>query len=74
MLFFCGNTPECLAFNSADALQMAKRRAEERFSVVGVLERLDDTMEALEALAPRFFRGIRSLYRYQMLNDGEEED
>ena len=71
MLFFCGNTPECLSFNSATALQRAKRVAEEEFSVVGVLERLEDTMEAMEAMAPRFFAGMRSLYQYQRKNGGK---
>ena len=53
MMFFCGNTPDCMAFNSVAALNEAKKIAEKEFAVVGVLENLDDTFVALEAFAPR---------------------
>ncbi len=54
MLFFCGNDPDCLSFNSETALKRAKRVAEKEFAVVGVLERLDDTLAALEGYVPRY--------------------
>ena len=54
MLFFCGNDPDCLSFNSETALKRAKRVAEREFAVVGVLERLDDTLAALEGYVPRY--------------------
>ena len=53
MMFFCGNTPFCMAFNSQEALNVAKEIAEKEFAVVGVLEDLDDTFSALEAYVPR---------------------
>ncbi len=72
LFFFCDgdNGPDCLAFNSREALHRAKRTAEEKFAVVGVLDRLDDTMTALEGYVPRFFKGMKRLYKYQMNNGG----
>jgi hypothetical protein len=40
MMFFCGNTPDCIAFNSASALNVAKAVVDKHFAVVGVLEHL----------------------------------
>ena len=40
MMFFCGNNPDCIAFNSATTLNVAKEVVDKHFAVVGVLEHL----------------------------------
>ena len=40
MMFFCGNNPDCISFNSKHALNIAKEVVDKHYSVVGVLEHL----------------------------------
>ncbi|XP_026762765.1 heparan sulfate 2-O-sulfotransferase pipe [Galleria mellonella] len=61
-LFFCGHEPQCTPFNTAAALQRAKRVVEEQYAVVGVLEDMNSTLQALQAYIPRFFDGALKLY------------
>lgn len=61
-LFFCGHEPQCTPFNTAEALQRAKRVVEEQYAVVGVLEDLNSTLLAFERYVPRFFEGALQLY------------
>ncbi|CAG9088257.1 unnamed protein product [Plutella xylostella] len=65
-LFFCGHEPECTPFNSAEALQRAKRVVEQEYAVVGVLEDMNSTLTALERYIPRFFTGAAKLYWEQL--------
>ena len=60
--YFCGQHADCLVPGSRWALQRAKRVVEMEYSVVGILERMNDTLAALEAYVPRFFAGAAHLY------------
>lgn len=64
-MFFCGNHPDCIAFNSEKALNIAKRNTEEQYSVVGILEDIEGSLSVLESTVPKFFSGSQSLYRFQ---------
>lgn len=68
MMFFCGNTVECALFNSEEVLRRAKTIVEEKYSVVGVLEDLDSTFEALQSLIPKFFRNAKELFQDNLNN------
>jgi len=70
--FFCGSTPDCLAFNSASACSRAKEIVEREFAVVGVLERLPDSLRAFSAFLPAFFEGISSVYEHQLRHNGSK--
>ena len=63
VMFFCGNEPDCIEFNSDRALKKAMSVVEEEFSVVGILEDLNGTFTAMERYVPRFFNGIGSTYQ-----------
>lgn len=52
----------CRVINDRWALQMAKFNIESEYSVVGVLEKMDQTLSAVEQLVPRFFSGSTLLY------------
>ncbi|XP_035445554.2 heparan sulfate 2-O-sulfotransferase pipe [Spodoptera frugiperda] len=65
-LFFCGHDPQCMPFNSVEALQRAKRVVEEQYAVVGVLEDMNSTLLAFERYVPRFFHGALKLYWEEM--------
>ena len=54
--FLCGIQEACN--DSRSGLQIAKRRVEEDYLVVGHTERLEDFLEVLEFLIPNMFRGL----------------
>ncbi|XP_016998121.2 heparan sulfate 2-O-sulfotransferase pipe isoform X5 [Drosophila takahashii] len=62
-LYFCGNEPDCLPFNSNYAIQIAKQRVEREYSVVGTFEERNITLTVLEKYIPRFFNHARFLYK-----------
>jgi hypothetical protein len=43
MMFFCGNNPDCISFNSKATLNIAKQVVDKQYAVVGVLEHLVKT-------------------------------
>jgi hypothetical protein len=49
------------------ALAIAKQNVLERYAIVGIVEDMNNTMKALEVVAPNFFAGASRL-----LNDEEE--
>ena len=55
-------------FNSAHALQMAKRNVEKYFAVVGVLEDMSTTIKVLEGYIPRFFKQASSFWEGERLD------
>lgn len=63
VMFFCGNEPDCIEFNSIRALKKAKAVVDENFSVVGILEDLDGTFQALEKYVPRYFSNVANRYK-----------
>ncbi|XP_017041507.1 heparan sulfate 2-O-sulfotransferase pipe isoform X7 [Drosophila ficusphila] len=62
-LYFCGNEGDCLPFNSHYAIQIAKRRVEKEYSVVGTWEERNITLTVLEKYIPRFFNHARFLFK-----------
>jgi len=63
MMHFCGHAPECGALGSPLALQRAKYNVEHHFSVVGVLEHLEESAAVLEHQLPQFFTGMKQLVK-----------
>ncbi|XP_072043187.1 uronyl 2-sulfotransferase-like [Amphiura filiformis] len=60
--FFCGTHPKC----STDlkwSLNEAKRRVEEEYLIVGLLEDYESTLKLMEKLAPSLFNGIVTDYK-----------
>ena len=43
-------------------MQRAKRNVEEHYSVVGILEEMDVTLQVFEKYVPRFFNGATKVY------------
>lgn len=68
MMFFCGNSVECSLFNSVKLLNKAKKIVEEKYSVVGVLEDLDATFEALQYFLPKFFHNAKEIFNENLHN------
>ena len=57
MMFFCSwGSPECAARDRV-ALEHAKRVLASSYVAFGILERHDETLELLDAVLPRYFRG-----------------
>ena len=44
-------------------LDYVKNIVNKDFSVIGTLEKLDETLDVLEAKVPQFFQGIKKIYR-----------
>ncbi|XP_037940452.1 heparan sulfate 2-O-sulfotransferase pipe-like [Teleopsis dalmanni] len=62
-LFFCGqNKKLCMPFNSAAAMQKAKRTVEEDYAVVGTWEDTNITLSVLEHYIPKFFKHAKVAY------------
>ncbi|EDW35292.1 GL20907, partial [Drosophila persimilis] len=62
-IFFCGHEPDCLPFNSPLAVQIAKRRVETEFAVVGTWEETNITLAVLEHYIPRYFARATMIYK-----------
>ncbi len=60
--YFCGHRGECMEHGSAWALAEAKRNVERYYPVVGVIERLNDTLRVMEDALPTFCRNISEFY------------
>ena len=52
----------CRRLGDRKALEQAKQNMERYYSVVGVLEELNQTLSVLEHLMPQFFDGVTQLY------------
>ena len=59
--FLCGSSKICLS-RSAEALEIAKRRVEYDYTLVGLTEDFLNTVRALEKLVPSFFDGASEIY------------
>jgi len=55
--FFCGSNRQCVDPSSRSGLQMAKYNIETRYAVVGVMEEFQTSLEVLQEILPRWFRG-----------------
>ncbi|XP_032789191.1 heparan sulfate 2-O-sulfotransferase 1 [Daphnia magna] len=60
--YFCGQDPRCLVPRSRWALQRAKFIIEHEYSVVGILDKMNETLHVLERYIPRFFSGSAKIY------------
>lgn len=60
--YFCGHEKQCLQFNNRWALNQAMANLEKYFSVVGILEDMDATLNVLETKVPAYFKGVKNLY------------
>ena len=58
--------PVCDIFGSPEALKIAKANVERYYSVVGVLEKFNETLEVLENYVPAFFKDARKIYKNMM--------
>ena len=65
MLYFCGHDPECSQLGNPAALQKAKENVDRHFVVVGVLEKLEESLAVLEDKLPEYFSGVSEVYREQ---------
>ena len=54
---------ECDRFGSSKALALAKRNVEKYYAVVGVLEKMQESLEVLENYVPAFFKNARNVYQ-----------
>ncbi|KAH8332234.1 hypothetical protein KR074_011244 [Drosophila pseudoananassae] len=61
-IFFCGHDPDCLPFDSPLAVQMAKRRVEKEYAVVGTWEETNITLTVLEHYVPRYFSRAKTIF------------
>ena len=62
-MYFCGQNPECVKFNSPWALAKAKQNVEQLYPVVGVLEMLEDSIRLLEEKVPFVVKGLSNFLR-----------
>nr|XP_026692065.1 uronyl 2-sulfotransferase-like isoform X1 [Ciona intestinalis] len=55
--YFCGNHPVCRNYNNI-SLHIAMYNAAKYYTTVGLLEEMENSLKVLEALLPRYFKGI----------------
>lgn len=61
----------CSTLGEKGDLDYVKNVIDSEYTVVGTLEKLDDTLDLLEAKVPQFFKGIKAIYkekRIKMIN------
>uniref|UniRef100_A0A914GZ60 Uncharacterized protein n=1 Tax=Globodera rostochiensis TaxID=31243 RepID=A0A914GZ60_GLORO len=61
--YFCGTAHFCTVPGNEQAFQSAKRNLVERYLLVGLTERMEETVLLLEQLLPAFFRGAADHFR-----------
>ena len=62
--YYCGQGLECVQFNNPLALQRAKKNIEQLYTVVGLIERFNDTVTLMERLMPELLPGLVEHYQY----------
>ncbi len=61
--YFCGQGNECVRFGSSEALARAKVNVERLYPVVGVSDRMNETLRVMEKKLPNVFvEGIARRY------------
>lgn len=65
LVYFCGHEPECTSLGNPAALQRAKYNVEHHFTVVGVLEHLEESAAVFEHHLPEYFTGLPQLVKRQ---------
>ena len=66
--YFCGMSKVCDDFGSPEALELAKRNVERYYSVVGVVEKMSESLQVLENYVPAYFRYARKIYK-EIMNE-----
>ena len=61
--YVCGQGIECVRHNSRAALQRAKENYDRFFAFVGILEHFTETVQLMEAVMPKFARGMTEKWR-----------
>ena len=64
--FFCGMDQECDIFENHKALQLAQRNVERYYAVVGIVEKMQESLKVLENYVPAFFKDARTVYKNMM--------
>ena len=67
--YFCGQDERCMQYGNAWSLAKAKENVDRWFPLVGIMERMEETLALAETLMPRFFDGAR---RELDANSGEK--
>ena len=52
-----------MEYNNRRAINAAKANIEKHYSVVGVLEMMEDSIKVFEASLPQFFKGAMNAYK-----------
>lgn len=60
--FLCGHDPACWEIGNSWALEEAKRNLQRYYFLVGVTEELNEFVEVLENVLPRFFKGAYNFF------------
>lgn len=60
--FLCGHDPACWEVGNKWALDEAKRNIQRHYLLVGVTEELEDFIQILELILPRFFKGGHDIF------------
>ncbi|KAM0728946.1 Heparan sulfate 2-O-sulfotransferase 1 [Formica fusca] len=60
--FLCGHDPACWEIGNNWALDEAKRNLQRHYFLIGVTEELNDFVEVLEYVLPRFFKGAYNFF------------
>ena len=58
----------CDDFGSPEALELAKRNVERYYSVVGVVEKMSESLQVLENYVPAYFQYARKIYK-EIMNE-----
>ena len=64
--FFCGMHKVCDDFGSPEALEMAKSNVDRYYAVVGVVEKMQESLQVLENYVPAYFRYATRVYNGMM--------
>ena len=70
--YFCGMSKVCDDFGSPEALELAKRNVERYYSVVGVVEKMSESLQVLENYVPAYFQYARKIYKEIMKEEVAE--
>ena len=64
--FFCGMHKVCDDFGRPEALELAKSNVDKYYAVVGVVEKMQESLQVLENYVPAFFRYATRFYNGMM--------
>ena len=68
--YFCGQGSSCVSYQSTEGLRRAKYNVERFYKVVGVLERIEDTLKLIEKHLPKVFaKNISRVYTGKTIDE-----